>query len=134
MLALRRRWMRRWWLTVLVLWASVGVVSVWSLRRTWEQLADYFTWAALRYGLAFNRLAAIGLGLCLGLTVALLVKETRFVLFGLTTTERKTLREELQKTAVISDTAIARCGFNGVRVKSRLLDESEKTRGEVSNY
>jgi len=97
MLALRRRWMRRWWLTVLVLWASVGVVSVWSLRRTWEQLADYFTWAALRYGLAFNRLAAIGLGLCLGLTVALLVKETRFVLFGLTTTERKTLREELQK-------------------------------------
>jgi len=97
MLALRRRWMRRWWFTVLVLWASVGVVSVWSLRRTWEQLADYFTWAALRYGLAFNRLAAIGLGLCLGLTVALLVKETRFVLFGLTTTERKTLREELQK-------------------------------------
>jgi len=97
MLALRRRWMRRWWLTVLVLWASVGVVSVWSLRRTWEQLADYFTWAALRYGLAFNRLAAIGLGLCLGLTVALLVKEARFVLFGLTTTERKTLREELQK-------------------------------------
>jgi len=97
MLALRRRWMRRWWLTVLVLWASVGVASIWSLRRTWEQLADYFTWAALRYGLAFNRLAAIGLGLCLGLTVALLVKETRFFFFGLSATERKSLQEALQK-------------------------------------
>lgn len=94
---LRRRWMRRWWLTVLVLWASVGVVSIWSLRRTWQQLADYFTWSALRYGLAFNRLAAIGLGLCLGLTVALLVKEVRFFFFGLTQIERQDLIKALQK-------------------------------------
>ena len=74
MLALRRRWLKRWWVITLTLWASVGVVSIWSLRRTWQQLADYFTWAALRYGLAFNRLAAIGLGLCLGLKVALLIE------------------------------------------------------------
>jgi len=89
--------MRRWWLVTLTLWASVGVVSVWSLRRTWQQLADYFTWAALRYGLAFNRLAAIGLGLCLGLTVALLVKQARFLLFGLTAAERQDLLKALNK-------------------------------------
>ncbi|RZM79017.1 hypothetical protein DYY88_09605 [Leptolyngbya iicbica LK] len=97
MLALRRRWLKRWWLITLALWASVGVVSIWSLRRTWQQLADYFTWAALRYGLAFNRLAAIGLGLCLGLTVALLVKQARFLLFGLTAAERQDLIKALNK-------------------------------------
>ncbi|MGF1460805.1 MAG: hypothetical protein ACFBSG_17485 [Leptolyngbyaceae cyanobacterium] len=95
LLALRRRWLRRWWMFSLFLWASVGTVSIWSLRRTWHQLADYFTWAALRYGLAFHRLAAIGLGLCLGLTVVLLIKETRYFLFGLSKQERQTLEEAL---------------------------------------
>lgn len=89
--------MKRWWLTSLGLWATVGTVSFWSLRRTWHQLLDYFTWAAIRYGLAFNRPAAIGLGLCVGLTVALLVKESRFHLFGLTQKERQELQKALSK-------------------------------------
>ncbi|MEM7649021.1 MAG: hypothetical protein AAF283_07565 [Cyanobacteria bacterium P01_A01_bin.70] len=97
MLALRRVWMRRWWLVTLGLWATAGVISIWSLRRTWQQAAEHFTWAAIRYGLAFNRLAAAGLGLCVGLTVALLVKEARFLLFGLTPQERRDLLKALQK-------------------------------------
>ena len=97
MLALHRRWLRRWWLTTLGLWSSIGVISLWSLRRTWHQLADHFTWAALRYGLAFNRFAAVGLGLCLGLTVVLLAKQARFLLFGLTPTERQDLIKALSK-------------------------------------
>jgi hypothetical protein len=91
MLAIRRRWVRRWWWFTLGLWLTVGVASLWTLRRTWLQVADYFTWTAIRYGLAFNPLAAVGLGLCLGLTVALLVKEARFLLFGLTRKERHDL-------------------------------------------
>jgi uncharacterized membrane protein YhfC len=75
----------------------VGIASIWALHDTWQQLAEYFTWAAIRYGLAFNRLAAAGLGLCLGLTVALLVKEARFILFGLTRKERHDLQRALQK-------------------------------------
>lgn len=97
MLALRRTWMRRWWFFTLGLWLTIGVVSVWALRDTWRQLAEYFTWAAIRYGLAFNRSAAAGLGLCLGLTMALLVKEARFLLFGLTRKERQELQRALQK-------------------------------------
>ncbi|MDB9528346.1 hypothetical protein PN498_20310 [Oscillatoria sp. CS-180] len=89
--------MRRWWFFTLGLWISVGLASLWSLRRTWQQAAEYFTWAAIRYGLAFNRFAAVGLGLCLGLTVALLVKETRFLLFGLSRKERNDLLEALRK-------------------------------------
>jgi hypothetical protein len=89
--------MRRWWLFTSGLWLTVGAASIWALRRTWFQLGDYFTWAALRYGLAFNRPAAIGLGLCLGLTIALLVKESRFILFGLTRKERQDLLKALRK-------------------------------------
>jgi len=89
--------MRRWWWLNLGLWFTIGVASIWALQDTWQQLADYFTWAALRYGLAFNRLAAVGLGLCLGLTVALLLKETRFLFFGLTRKERNDLLKALRK-------------------------------------
>lgn len=92
-----RRWMRRSWIVVFALWMTVGAASLWSLRRTWHQLAEYFTWAAIRYGLAFNRLAAMGLGICLGLTVVLLIKETRFLFFGLTQKEQQQLLKELRK-------------------------------------
>lgn len=97
LLSLRRTWMRRWWFFTVGLWLTVGAASIWSLRRTWQQVADHFTWAAIRYGLVFNRFAAVGLGLCLGLTVALLVKETRFLFFGLTRQERLDLLKSLRK-------------------------------------
>lgn len=97
MLIIRQTWMGRWWFIVLGLWLTVGVASLWSLRRTFYQITQYFTWTAIRYGLAFNRLAAIGLGVCIGLTVALLVKETRFQFFGLTPKERQDLRKALER-------------------------------------
>ena len=33
----------------------------------------HFTWVALRYAIAFNRLPALGLSFCIGLTVATLI-------------------------------------------------------------
>lgn len=89
--------MQRWWLFTLGLWLTVAPACLWGLRRTFHQLRDYFTWSAIRYGLAFNRLAAVGLGLCLGLTVALLVKESRFILLGLTPRERRDLRRAMER-------------------------------------
>jgi hypothetical protein len=94
---LRRTWMNRWWLINLGLWLTVFPLSVWSLRRTWEQLVAFFTWSALRYGLIFNRPAAIGLGLCIGLTTALLFKESRYHLWGLTRRERYNLLKSLRQ-------------------------------------
>lgn len=96
-LAIRRLWMRRWWFVNLGLWITVGAASFWHLRRTLHQLMDYFTWAAIKYGLGFNRPAAAGVGLCVGLTVALLLKEVRFQLFGLTRKEHQTLQQALDK-------------------------------------
>lgn len=90
---LHRLALKRWWLKTLLLWLTVGSLSLWALREEILTLRQYFTWAALRYGLAYNRLAAIGLGLCIGLTVALLVGESRYILFGLSDTERQRLRQ-----------------------------------------
>jgi hypothetical protein len=88
---------RRWWLTVLGLWLAVGSLSLWNLRLEIILLRQYFTWTALRYGLLYHRLAALGLGLCLGLTVALLLAESRYLLFGLAKEEQQRLETWLQR-------------------------------------
>jgi hypothetical protein len=88
--------MNRCWLLNLGLWLTVAPLSLWQLRSTWQQVWAYFTWAALRYGLAFNRLAAAGLGLCIGLTVALLISETRQLLWGLSRREQYRLLKALR--------------------------------------
>lgn len=95
--ALWRRWMNRWWGITLLLWMTVLPLSLWGLRTTWQQLATYFTWAALRYGLAFERWAALGLGLCVGLGVALLIAETRHLFWGFTRRERYQLLRALRR-------------------------------------
>jgi hypothetical protein len=88
---LRRTLLRRWWRNSTFLWLTLGSFSLWSLRGEWATLRQYFTWTAVRYAVAYNRLAALGLGLCVGLTVALLVAESRHILFGLTRAEQQRL-------------------------------------------
>lgn len=97
-LHLRQQWMRRWVTITGMLWLTVGLSSLWSLRRTFAQLADYFTWAALRYGLAFNRLAAAGLGLCCGLTIILLCRELRYQIWGMPRSERYQFLKALRRS------------------------------------
>lgn len=75
----------------------MGSLSLWNLRPEIVLLRRYFTWTALRYGLLYHRLAALGLGLCLGLTVALLVAESRYLLFGLARSEQQRLESWLQR-------------------------------------
>ncbi|MFQ4137453.1 hypothetical protein PGN35_014145 [Nodosilinea sp. PGN35] len=85
--------LRRWWTTSGLLWLTVAPLSLWNLRPELAQLRQYFTWSAVRLGLAYNRPAAIGLGLCVGLTVALLVAESRYILWGMTKDERRRLEQ-----------------------------------------
>lgn len=70
------------WFLVIVLWITVGGFSLWILRGDISLLKEHFTWASVRYALAFNRGAAIGLGLCLGMTLAVLMWQTRNILWG----------------------------------------------------
>jgi hypothetical protein len=83
---------RRWWWRTLLLWLTVGSFSLWALREEFMLLQQHFTWTAVRYGLAYHRLAALGLGLCVGLTVALLVGESRHILLGMSDAERQRLQ------------------------------------------
>lgn len=73
-----------WWRWFLVgmLWLTVGSLSLWQLRGDLSLLSEHFTWVSLRYALAFNRGAAVGLGLCLGMTLAVLMWQTRNILWG----------------------------------------------------
>ncbi|TVQ05826.1 MAG: hypothetical protein EA368_18455 [Leptolyngbya sp. DLM2.Bin27] len=83
--------MRRWWVVSGLLWLIVGSLSLWSLRPEIALLRQFFTWSAVRISLAYNRPAALGLGLCVGLSVALLVAESRYLLWGMTNDEQRRL-------------------------------------------
>ncbi|MEL6816529.1 MAG: hypothetical protein AAFP03_17215 [Cyanobacteria bacterium J06598_3] len=95
--ALRQAMMRSWWWVCLALWLTVGMLSLWLLREDLQELREYFTWAALRYMLYYGRPAAMGLGLCFGLTLALLYAESRQILWGISAGEQARLQDRLNK-------------------------------------
>ena len=92
---LRNSIFRRWWAISGGLWLTIGLLSLWRLQNEFELLREHFTWTSLRYALIYNRLEALGLSLCVGLTVALLVAESRHIIFGLTDGERQRLENTL---------------------------------------
>ena len=85
------------WLTLLILWLTVGGWSLWQLRKTWQILQDYFTWSAIRVGLMFHPIAAVGLGLCIGLTLSTLIGQSRDLIWGLPDYEQASLRGRVLK-------------------------------------
>jgi hypothetical protein len=82
------------WLVVLLVWLTVGSLSLWQLRFRIQLLMDSFTWVAVRYGLAYHQGATLGLCVCIGMTLAVLVWHCRNLLFGLPQEEQ--LRLQLQ--------------------------------------
>jgi hypothetical protein len=70
---------RRWWI-ILTMWLTVGVVCLWVLRSDIALWLDYFTWAAVRISIRYNRLAFIGLGLCVGFTLSTLMRQSAHIL------------------------------------------------------
>lgn len=85
------------WLFVSLLWLTVGIFSLWSLRYPISLIREYFTWSAVRYGLAFNPLPATGLALGVGMTLAVLFWQSRNILIGLPQQDRKYLEHQVQR-------------------------------------
>ncbi len=85
------------WVTTGVLWVTVGLWSLWQLRRTGETLREYFTWSAIRVGFMFHPIAAIGLGLCIGMTLSTLIWQSRNLLWGLPEAEQAALKKRVLK-------------------------------------
>ena len=92
---LRQCILRTWWMVAISLWLTIGVLSIWGLRFDIKLWWDYFTWTAVRYGLAYNPIYSFGLALCVGITVSLLISESRHILFGLAKAERRRLENQV---------------------------------------
>ncbi|MGJ3252464.1 MAG: hypothetical protein ACFE0J_15260 [Elainellaceae cyanobacterium] len=85
------------WAVVILLWLVIGSISLWALRDEIALWVDYFTWTAVRYSLAFNPLAAMGLSICFGATIGLLVWQSRNILMGVSLEQTRRLEKQLIK-------------------------------------
>ena len=83
------------WMVVGLLWLVLAPLSLWGLRSEISLWREHFTWAALRYGLVYNRLWAIALGICVGMTVAVLVWQSRNILLGLPRSHQAYLEKQV---------------------------------------
>jgi hypothetical protein len=85
------------WLMVLFFWVTVGSLSLWGWRYEISLLQEYFTWSAVRYGIIFNPLPAMGLGFCIGVTLAVLFWHSRNILLGLSPQEQQRLEHQVHR-------------------------------------
>ncbi|MEB3341060.1 hypothetical protein [Okeania sp.] len=85
------------WLIALFLWSTIGSLSIWNLRREIALWIEHFTWVSLRYALAYHQLPAIGLSLCLGTTTAILVWQSKHIIWGISPEEQKRLEQQVRQ-------------------------------------
>ena len=85
------------WLLVGLIWTTLVPLSLWRWGYEIALMRSYFTWSALRYGIIFNPLPAMSLGLCLSITIAVLVWQSRNILVGITPQEQKRLEQQVRR-------------------------------------
>lgn len=83
------------WLFVGFLWLTIAPICVWDLRPEIALWRQYFTWVAVRYGLYYHPLATLGLSFCLGMTLAVLIWQSRNILLGLPLQEKQRLEQQV---------------------------------------
>jgi hypothetical protein len=83
------------WLVIGLLWLTVGVYSLWELRYPISLIQEQFTWAAVKYGLMFQPIPALGLCLCVGVMTGTLVWQSRNMLWGISKKEHQQLIKQV---------------------------------------
>ncbi|UKP00095.1 hypothetical protein [Nostoc sp. UHCC 0870] len=83
------------WLFVGFLWLTIAPLCFWNLRSEIALWQQYFTWAAVRYGILSHPLSAIGLAFCIGMTTSVLVWQSRNILLGLPHQEQQRLEKQV---------------------------------------
>jgi hypothetical protein len=83
------------WTVICSLWATVGAYSIYELRYPIELIREDFTWAAVKYGLIFQPISAVGLAVCVGMTVGTLTWQSRNAIWGLPKHERERLVKQV---------------------------------------
>lgn len=91
------------WLVVIASWLTFGIYALWSLREEIAIGLDYFTWAAVYYGLHFNFLPTLCLAYCVGITTSVLVWQSRNILWGLPAPEKRRLERRVDKIIAQGD-------------------------------
>ncbi|HEY9647399.1 MAG TPA: hypothetical protein V6C88_13560 [Chroococcidiopsis sp.] len=79
------------------LWVIVSPFCLWALRDEIKLWREYFTWTAVRFGLAYNPLPAFGLALCIGMTVSVLLWQSSVIVWGLSDRQRHQLENQVFK-------------------------------------
>ncbi len=85
------------WAFVMFLWLLVAPWSLWSLQREIILGQQHFTWVLVRYAIVYNRIPSLALAFCVAMTTAVLVWQTRNILFGLPKAEKQRLQQQVIK-------------------------------------
>ncbi len=85
------------WLFILICWLTLGIYGIWGLRAEIALWLDYFTWAAVYYGLQFNFIPTLCLIICVAVTISVLVWQSRNLLWGLPLPEQRRLEKQVRK-------------------------------------
>lgn len=84
------------WSFAIGCWLSLGIYGTWGLRSEIALWWQYFTWTAVRYAL-YNRIPAFCLAFCIGITAAILVWQSKNILFGISARERYRLEQQVKE-------------------------------------
>ncbi|PSO50772.1 MAG: hypothetical protein BRC40_09050 [Cyanobacteria bacterium QH_8_48_120] len=85
------------WLFVGFCWISIGSLGIWGMRSEFSLWLSHFTWVAVRYAIAYNLLSALCLAFCMGITAAVLIWQSRNILFGLSSQQRRRLEQKVRR-------------------------------------
>ena len=91
------------WLVVIASWLTFGIYALWSLRSEIAIAFDYFTWAAVYYGLHFNFIPTLCLAYCIGITTSVLVWQSRNIIWGLPAPEQRRLEKKAERIIAQGD-------------------------------
>ena len=85
------------WLTVILCWLTLGLFGFWGLREEIGLWFDYFTWSAVRYAIYFNFLPSLCLAFCIGITLSVLIWQSRNIIWGLPIQEKYLLQQRVKR-------------------------------------
>lgn len=85
------------WVLAIALWLIIGLPCLWLIRDEIALWREYFTWVAVRYAIVHNRLPTLGISLCIGMTLSVLIWQSRNILWGLSLPERRRLRQQMRQ-------------------------------------